>query len=251
MGNDRITNLYHCTKEESLIKILESKHFLYSYCLENFSSNKLYSFEKRAYAMVCFADLFDNELSGHIKQFQSNSYLKMDKKWAEDKQISPVLYYNSGSLSSWAFISINRRKNELSVFQNEEEINEIYGNLAKSIELFRPFLKQYKGKYFIKGTDEESDDEVEFFLEREWRSVPVVEGFEHMYLDINDYKDLHKRSMYQKELFEHGYCLEFGWNDILKIGCCKEKKDAVIFTIQKAFGVDNKTAGEKMEIIGY
>ena len=199
--------------------------------------------------MVCFADLLKKELDSHMNQFGSDSYLMMDKKWAENMQISPVIYYHYNSLSSWAFISINRRKKELSAFKNEYGIDSIDEKLESSIELFRPYFKRYKGKYFIKGTDEESKEEVEFFLEREWRSFPVVEGYEHLYLDINDYKDLGKRNTYQKQLFEHGYCLKFDWDDILKIGCCRKKKREVIQAIQNTFGVDRKTARKKIEII--
>lgn len=245
------TNLYHCTKGDSLIRILESKYFLYSYCLEEYcvhKENKIV-LEKRAYAIVCFADLLENELPDHISQFHSDSYLMMDKKWAKNKRISPVIYFNINSLSNLAFLSINNRKKELSAFKNEYGIDKIDDILEKSIELIRPYFKLYRGKYFIKGTDEESNEEVEFFLEREWRSFPVVERYEHVYLDINDYKDPEKRNMYQKQLFEHGYCLKFDWDDILKIGCCRKKKREVIQAIQNTFGVDRKTARKKIEII--
>ena len=251
MRRNRETNLYHCTKEDSLIKIIESKFFKYSYCIEPYYGHKgtKYRLEKLAYAMVCFADMYADELPDHMKQFSSNSYIMMDKKWAENKQISPVIYYNKNSRSNWAFLSMNNRKEDLSGYTNNEDIEKICDMLEKSIELIRPLFKQYKGKYYINGTDKESENEVEFFLEREWRSFPFVTGGEHLHLDLNDYKNPETRGKYQNELLEHGYCLAFDWNDILQIGCRRKKKKEILKTIQKSFGVSKKEARKKIKII--
>jgi hypothetical protein len=251
MGQDRKTNLYHCTKADSLIKILESKYYLYSYCLENYYERigLKYSLMKRAYAMVCFADMYPYELPAHMKQFGSDAYLMMDKKWAEDKRVSPVLYYNKNSFSNWAFLSINNRQIELSAIQDNEGIVAISDLLEKSIEIFRPFFKQYEGKYYLHGTENESKESIEFFLEREWRSFPFVENNEHLYLNVDDYKDPNTRSKYQKELFDRGYYLGFQWDDIIEIGCRRRVIPALVQTIQTSYGVDKRTARKKIKIV--
>ena len=53
MSSERQTNLYHCTKSDSLLKILGSKYFRYSYCLEEFymPDDDYYVVKKLAYAL--------------------------------------------------------------------------------------------------------------------------------------------------------------------------------------------------------
>ena len=251
MRQSRKTNLYHCTKSDSLIKILESKYYLYSYCLENFYERvgPKYRLMKRAYAMVCFADMYPYELPAHMKQFGSDAYLMMDKKWAEDKQVSPVLYYNKNSFSNLAFLSINSRLKELSTIQDNDAIISISDLLDKSIELFRPFFKLYEGKYYLRGTEDESKESVEFFLEREWRSFPLVRNYEHVYLNVDDYKDPDIRNKYQKDLFDRGYYLGFQWDDILEIGCRRSVIPEVLQTLQTSFGIDKRTARKKIKVV--
>ena len=67
-----------------------------SFCLEElsiFPNEKM----KMAYAVVCFADLLKDELKRHMKSFHSDSYLRMSKKWAIMKGLSPVIYYPNSS----------------------------------------------------------------------------------------------------------------------------------------------------------
>lgn len=96
------TKLYHCTNYSSLIKILESKYFRLSFCLEKaeYLSGLDYNF---AFAMVCFADLLQNEVNNHLKRFSADAYIIMKKEWALKHGISIVTYYTKTSISSIAF----------------------------------------------------------------------------------------------------------------------------------------------------
>lgn len=246
MGNERKTNLYHCTKSDSLVKILESKHFRYSYCLEEYYMHQqnLYTLEKLAYAMVCFADLLKEEVYGHMEQFGADSYIVMDKKWAVKNNLSPVIYYSKGGLPNYAYLSLTKNIKDL---LDNGSIQEII--VANAIELLRPYFKLYEGHYFINGKDEPSKNIVEFFLEREWRSIPFVTGGERFYLDLQDYLNENIKNKAKQELLDHGYCLGFEWKDILKIGCKKEKKNDIFRVAQESFGIGETDALMKIEVI--
>ena len=267
MSSERQTNLYHCTKSDSLIKILGSKYFRYSYCLEEDYGRKDNGFnnELLAYAMVCFADLYTNELWSHTHQFNADSYIIMEKSWAKEKRICPVLYYNRDSLSNWAFLAMIKyildiNKDFVSLYATKEygRINENVGvldriwdnadKLHKSLELFRPFFKRYEGCYFLKNEGRFSDEPTEFFLEREWRSFPVVQNREKIYLSEKEYRDQNTLNNAVKEL-ERNNKLEFQWKDIKKIGCKKEKKAEVIKTIKDSFDIDAKEIKNKIVLL--
>lgn len=246
MISERSTDLYHCTKSSSLINILKTKYFRYSYCLEEFymPEDDYYVVKKLAYAMVCFADLLEKEVEGHMEQFMANSYIVMDKKWALQNDLSPVIYYGKKSLPHSSLLFLTKR------------IKLLYDTglagareLINAIGLLRPYYKLYEGHYFIKGTDKQSKDSVEFFLEREWRSIPSVRGREHYYLDLKEYLDEGIRNNAMQELLDHNYCLRFEWDDILRIGCKKEQKNEMIQTAFRSFGVDEKEAESKIIII--
>lgn len=263
MISKRSTNLYHCTKSNSLINILKTKYFRYSYCLEEYYLHKenRFSLEKLAYAMVCFADLYTEELKDHMHQFNADSYIMMEKTWAKEKKICPVIYYDRDSWSNWAFLAMllytyDLDKNIASIIEKNHQVEEEGAKLIervhklyKSIEVFRPFLKKYEGHYYIKDKDRFSDEPTEFFLEREWRSIPFVTGEEHFYLELQEYLNNDFRNKATQELSNHGYRLEFEWDDILRIGCKKEQKNEMIQTAFRSFGVDEKEAESKIIII--
>ena len=246
MKSERQTNLYHCTNSDSLISILSSKYFRYSYCLEEYYMHKedRYTLMKLAYAMVCFADLLKEEVAGHMEQFRADSYIVMDKKWAVKNNLSPVIYSSKDGLPNYAYLSLTKNIKEVLSYGTKEEII-----VANAIELLRPFFKQYEGHYFINGTDEPSKESVEFFLEREWRSLPFVKGGEHFFLDLQEYLDVDYRNKAVQELLNHGYSLKFEWNDVLRIGCKEENRSLVLQTIQESFGVDENQTENKIVII--
>ena len=86
-------------------------------------------------------------------------------------------------------------------------------------------------------------------MEREWRSIPFVTGGEHFYLELQEYLNDDFRNKATQELFNHGYRLEFEWDDILRIGCKKEQKNEMIQTAFRSFSVDEKEAESKIIII--
>ena len=246
MSSKRLTNLYHCTKSDSLLKILGSKCFKYSYCLEEFYmpyANR-YVVENFAYAMVCFADFLDEEVSEHMEQFSADSYIVMDKIWAIDNGLSPVIYYNKKSLPHGSLLFLTKSIGRLVE-------NGITGarEMRNALELLRPYYKLYKGHYFIKGSNKKSNDPVEFFLEREWRSIAAVTGGEHYFLGEKDYLNEDIRNKASQELLDHKYCLRFEWDDIKQIGCKEGEKNVILHTIHESFGVDEDEAESKIVLL--
>lgn len=241
-----ITQLYHCTNINSLIKIIQTKYFRYSYCLEDhyFHNDHGFSLEARAYAMVCFADLLPNELPHHMRQFRADSYIMMDKKWTKNNNISPVLYYEKKSLPFLSFLSLVQNMYKIGLTNTASSIK-----IINALELMAPFLKQYEGTYYLNGTNTRSDKNVEFFLEREWLAVPVVEHGERFFLNLQEYLNKATRDKAMQELVDNNYCLRFEWDDILYIGCKRLNKKDVLHVIQRSFGVDKNQANDKIRII--
>ena len=210
--------------------------------------------------MVCYADLYSDELLDHMHQFNADSYIMMEKSWAEEKQVCPVIYYNRNSLSNWAFLAMNLYAYDLdkdfaSIIEENHQIDENGANLIerihklyKSIELFRPFFKRYDGQYYIKDEKRFSNEKTEFFLEREWRSFPAVQNGERTFLTENEY---HNEELRDAALFEleKNNKLEFVWKDIKQIGCKEGEKSVILHTIHESFGVDEDEAENKTVII--
>lgn len=208
--------------------------------------------------MVCFADLYTDELKDHMHQFNADSYIMMEKTWAKEKKICPVIYYDRDSWSNWAFLAMilytyDLDKDIASIIEKNHQVDaegakliERVHKLYKSIEVFRPFLKKYEGHYYIKDKDRFSNEPTEFFLEREWRSVPFVTDGERYFLDLQDYRNEEIRNKASQELLEHNYCLKFEWKDIKQIGCQNEKKEEIIKTLKDSFGICAKEARTKI-----
>lgn len=68
------------TSSNGLRGILSSMYFQPSFCLEK--AEYLSNSQNFAFAMVCFADLLNEELPSHMKRFHSSAYLKMRREWA-------------------------------------------------------------------------------------------------------------------------------------------------------------------------
>lgn len=232
------TNLYHCTNYDSLEKILESKSFQPSFCIEK--STYLGKEFEFAFAMVCFADLLENELKEHISKF-GDSYICMSKDWAIKKLLSPVIYYNSDSVVSSSLkhfiLNVANSRN------SRDSIDVKYASLLMS------FCKQYEGPYYNNKTKNWDKKLTSFYTEREWRWVPMPTDREANYLD--PYEFYNDRIVQEKkaELIAHGYILRFNWNDILCIGVnSAAEKKRIINILLNSFPISNEEAESKIII---
>lgn len=208
------TELYHCTSLDNLKSILKSGAFYPSYCLEK--ADYLNGKENFAFAMVCFADLLESEVESHMERFHSSAYLKMNKKWAMSKGLSPVIYQSgqNSPVSACIRAIIDKAIYEL------KESSEPSG-FSNAVNILMAYTKQYYGRYWMDNENKWSE-ETQFFTEREWRYVPIVKSGEAYYLDSDSYKNKSVRKVKRRELIDNGYTLDFSCADVLEIGVTSE-----------------------------
>lgn len=238
--------LYHCTKYEALKAILGSKQLLPSYCLERASFMKEYP--EGAYAMVCFADLMRNEVGRHMASFHADSYIVMDKQWAREKLVAPVTYYIDNSIPSITYREWLKRlskENKCRIWHKKRK----HLLLKNATNMFVPFMKQYEGVYFDKKIGEFSTETRIFYLEREWRWCPLVEGREAYYLTKEMYLDKTRREDELNRLRSR-YALGFGWNAILEIGVPKKHLSEIEDLCVNKFGISPSQARDKINDTG-
>ena len=223
------SGLYHCTSFENLKSILSSQKFYPSYCLEKAT----YWDEKQCFvfAMICFADLLDGEISSHMQRFRATTYLKMDKKWAMNNNINPVCYYTTKDSPMSAFVHriIEQAMQEIKTKHRESEFTDV-------VNLLMAYLKQYEGRYWMDDKSEWSQDTI-FYTEREWRYVPIVHGDASYCLSSDNFMNKQIRTQKRQELIDKEYVLKFSIFDVLEIGVSseQEKCQLVDFLDEKQF----------------
>ena len=211
-------HLYHRTNSVGLKGILSSMSFQPSYCLEK--ADYLNINKNFAFAMVCFADLLDEELNDHMTCFRSSAYLRMKKDWAIRNGVNPVCYYNKRSpLAACIRTIINDCliKYEANNIDEENKLNTPFFN---GLNVFLGYMKQYKGRYW---TSNDWSSETIFFKEREWRYIPLVQNREAYFLPEEEFLDETLRKERQKELIRNNYILQFTLDDIEKIGISDDR----------------------------
>lgn len=220
-------SLYHCTNSESLVKILKSQYFRPSFCLEE--SDYYGKSINLAFAVVCFADFLGSsdtvykDLSGHMRQFHSDSYIKMKKNWALRNHLSPVFYYTSNSATSNCFKNIINQANE----------NRDNAYLFNSSNVLCAYLKKYSGHYFDKQKNIFSSDEVIFYTEHEWRYVPLPMNGEVFFLPEEKFKNQQVRESMEDLLVTNELFLRFEWEDIDTIACPSSHQNEMYDAIKK------------------
>ena len=207
-------HLYHCTNSSGLRGILTTMSFQPSYCLEK--ADYLSDSQNFAFAMVCFADLLNEELASHMKRFHSSVYLKMKRDWAIRCGVNPVCYYFKNTPFSAGIRKIIDKaaeETEKAIKANAKEAQ--FTPFLNGVNIMLGYLKQYKGCYWMGDT---WSSETIFFTEREWRYLPLVENGEAYFLTEEEFhKDL-IRNEQKQILVNHGYVLRFSVDDIEEIG---------------------------------
>ena len=230
--------LYHCTSLNGLRSIFQSGSFHPFFCLEEASYLK--DTIRFAFAVVCFADLRRSELLEHMTNFSSDVYIKMSKEWAIRKNISPVTYYSEKSTLSSA---IYRALIDYAARHKEER------EIFYPVNLMLGLLKQYRGHYYDKKLKAFSSREVCFYLEREWRYLPLVQNGEAYYIDESAFMDEAFRQSKQQELVKHQYVLDFTWDDVLELGCNVDFRCDLVEVLTDTFPISVEEALSKIQTI--
>ena len=110
-------------------------------------------------------------------------------------------------------------------------------------------MKQYKGHYYDKKRNKISSNEVCFYLEREWRYLPLVKNEEAYYLSEEDYHNVETRKLRRQELIDHKYVLNFGWDDIIEIGVGLNKIFPVFRCLSSTFHKSSYDVLSKIKLI--
>lgn len=207
-------NLYHCTNSNGLRGILSSMYFQPSFCLEK--AEYLSNSQNFAFAMVCFADLLNEELPSHMKRFHSSAYLKMRREWAIRSGVNPVCYY----FQNTPFMAGVRKIIEKAAEENKQAIgaNDMEAQFTpflNGVNIMMGYLKQYEGCYWM---GDRWSPETIFFTEREWRYLPLVENGEAYFLSEEEFHKDVIRNEQKQILIKHGYVLRFSVEDIEEIG---------------------------------
>lgn len=205
------TKLYHCTDYNSLCNILKSGAFWPSFCYEK--ADYLPEPENFAFAMVCFADFMKNEVKPHLKKFNKKCYLRMSKTWARRKGLSNVIYYNYPSVVASTFrLMIDK------VARQYEDNDFVMTDEVRYTSMMMAYFKQYEWGYWNENKGCWDDKNTQFYTEREWRYVPLVQNYEAYYLSPDEFHDKAFRKEKRQQLIDHGYTLKFGWEDLEQIG---------------------------------
>ena len=207
-------NLYHCTNSNGLRGILSSMYFQPSFCLEK--AEYLSNSQNFTFAMVCFADLLNEELPSHMKRFHSSAYLKMRREWAIRSGVNPVCYY----FQNTPFMAGVRKIIEKAAEENKQaiEANDMEAQFTpflNGVNIMMGYLKQYEGCYWM---GDRWSPETIFFTEREWRYLPLVENGEAYFLPEEEFHKDVIRNKQKQILIKHGYVLRFSVEDIEEIG---------------------------------
>lgn len=165
--------LFHFTRKDVLLKILESGGFWPQYSLEHFknalpaTSNYISAY----IPMVCFCDLkltqiSDDTISKHTKYF-GNFGIGFKKNWGIKHNISPVVYVHQNSVASLTIDKVINSINN-SISPTQDSLIKDLGDIVK-------FLKPYTGS-FQKG--KKLLEEINYYDEREWRYIPKDPQYE-------------------------------------------------------------------------
>lgn len=230
--------LYHCTSFCALNSIFQTQAFYPFFCLEEAAYLK--KSLKFAFAVVSFADMRYGELKEHMRQFSSDAYIKMSKEWAIRNTVSPVTYYSDKStLSSTIFrmlVNYAAKTNKDYEFYNP-------------LNMFLGLLKQYRGYYYQKNLKKFSDHEVCFYLEREWRYLPLVMDHEAYFITEDQFMNATIRTEKEKELVSKKYILSFNWDDILQVGVKPRNFIHAVGMLSNKFSVPWINAASKVKVM--
>jgi len=180
------STLFHFTTKKGLFGLL-ADNFKIKYCLEEISHNVRPV--EIAIPMVSFCDIKISEISEHISKYGQYG-IGLEKNWAIEKGLTPVIYMNSSS----SFCN-----NIIDSIRKIAQIESIPINDRFQITNILRYTKIYEGELERNG---ETIPNYRFADEREWRYVPEMKEtptFKHWLLK-NEYDTNEKKVLANKKL---------------------------------------------------
>lgn len=248
--------LYHFTDYSGITGIIRAKYFRPSYSLEKidyFDRNSITKTNANiellkselAFPMVCFADLMENEIDKHSEKF-GDFALVMSKDWARNNRLSPVLYANPKGITSDGILrsAINLYIDILNTSSNEDQ-NIALRNILSFLMIY---YKSYEGFEYCKAIKDFKDKPTTFYLEREWRYVPMHLNNCAMSLTYEKFiVDTVRNEEIRKIDNNHSNRLKFEFQDVLKIITPHEHKQELIHALAQSFEIDIETSEKKFD----
>ena len=130
-----------------------------------------------------------------------------------------------------------------------QENNVENADIVRYLGLLMAYFKQYEGEYWNDNKNCWSEKTTQFYTEREWRYIPIVQDYEAYYLDPKDFKDKVIRNRKRKQLIEHNYTLKFEWNDIESIGVIGWSKKIKIVNFLMKHSIGFIEAWSKIKVL--
>ena len=209
-------SVIHYTKSLTNLKgIIEKRKFHLGYCTdyireENKAENAHFEI---AVPMVCFCDIPFTEVSKLTKEYGCYG-IGLSKKWAMEKGLNPVLYFDSKSKATRILNAIEYLSNSIVNYTNEENIAHKSQNLKKEYEGLLGYIKNYKN---ISSKVGKIPPDYIFYNEREWRYVPSESDLNENELDLLLQKEGYEsnKTFYNERAKK--YSLDFNDSDITYI----------------------------------
>ena len=167
----------------------------------------------------------------------------MSKKWAIKKGLAPVIYYPDRSYMGTMLKVIIEYA--MKKYENPKEEDAKFIN---SVNLLLGYLKQYEGRYWNKKENCFSDP-TQFYLEREWRYLPIPQKGEAYYTDEEEFIDEDFKQSKQDELVKNGHVLRFTWEDIEEIGIPASADNTLIGVVSNSWQLSKEQILQKIHFL--
>lgn len=191
-------SLFHYTRRDKLISILEGRCFKPSFVLEEIdmesgvlkevrtfleeqkgksSSDEVFEKLQLALPMCCFCDIPLDKVSNHTQLYGSYS-IGLKRAWVEENGISPVIYLSDRSEIKTVFnhLLCSYKRDYKRLRELKEEVGCKQKTLLFNVLITYDFIldllmyiKPFTGRY---EKNERTYDKYRFYNEREWRYKP-------------------------------------------------------------------------------
>lgn len=224
------SSLFHFTNDIEKIKlILLGSAFRASY---NFEDVTAFDFAKKflAVPMVCFCDIPLKFVGPHANRYGKYG-LGLSKEWAIKKQINPLQYIVKDSPITTAFQHVMRTAEINTAEIRDLSVEEVMrsempnkANVKDELINLASFTKPY------------SSTEIDFYLEREWRFVPLL-AERHLH---DDQKDLTRNDLNQRYFSGKPDLLPFALADLKHIVVPSTEEINVMFNVIESLNVNKE-----------
>lgn len=168
-------SLFHFTKFDRLVQILEGKSFHAYYSIEN----PLFIRRDKPVAMrmVCFCDIKLTQSAAHWMKYGGNG-IGLKKAWGTRNTVNPVLYVDEHSPLSAALHNLNRFFMRKVVKNNGKMAVSFTPEESKAYNEYQKLIAHTKlrcHKHWNATTNSFSGRLLDYYQEREWRYIPPVD----------------------------------------------------------------------------